>query len=353
MEIVHGEEELRIYMERAVQVSQDHPVLVDKFLTHAVEVDVDAVSDGEDLFIGGIEEHIEEAGVHSGDAACVMPPQTLTSEVLDEIRRVTAEICRALGVIGLINLQLAVKDGEVYVLEANPRASRTIPYVSKAIGIPLAKVATKAMLGHRLRELGYVGEARVKHVAVKVPVFPFQKLPGVDSILGPEMKSTGEVIGLDRDLGRAYYKAMAAAGNRLPTEGAVYITVRDEDKDGIIEVAARLSEAGLDLFATRGTASHLREHGIEAGTVYRIAEGLQPDAIGLMRSGAVHLIVNTPTETSGSRRDGFMMRRLAVDLGLPFVTTLEGARAAAEAIVAAKEGYFSTRPLSEYAPPPG
>ncbi len=353
MVIVHGEEELRTYMERAVQVSRDHPVLVDKFLTHAVEVDVDAVSDGRDIFIGGIEEHIEEAGVHSGDAACVMPPQTLSSEVLDEIRRVTAKICEALSVIGLVNLQLAVKDGGVYVLEANPRASRTVPYVSKAIGVPLAKVATKTMLGHSLRDLGYVGEASVKHVAVKVPVFPFQKLPGVDSILGPEMKSTGEVIGLDRDLGRAYYKAMAAAGNRLPTEGAAYLTVRDEDKDGIVEVAARFAEAGLKLFATKGTAFHLREHGIEVETVYRIEEGMQPDAIGLMRSGEVQLIVNTPTETSGSRRDGFMMRRLAVDLGLPFVTTLEGARAAAEAIMAAKEGDFSILPLLEYAPPQG
>ncbi len=192
----------------------------------------------------------------------------------------------------------------------------------------------------------------MRHVAVKVPVFPFQKLPGVDSILGPEMKSTGEVIGLDTDLGRAYYKAMAAASSRLPTNGAVYLTVRDEDKDGLADVASRFALAGLKIYATRGTASSLREHGIEVETVYRIAEGGQPDAIGLMRNGAVQLIVNTPTETTGARRDGYMMRRLAVDLNIPFITTLEGARAAAEAILAAKEGDFTAQSLAEYAPSP-
>jgi carbamoyl-phosphate synthase large subunit len=350
MEIVHGEEDLERFMRLAVEVSRDHPILVDKFLTHAVEVDVDAVSDGQDVFIGGIQEHIEEAGVHSGDAACVLPPQTLSEDILEEIRAITRRICRALKVVGLINLQLAVKDGRVYVLEANPRASRTVPYVSKAVGIPLAKVATKVMLGHRLRDLGYVGEARVRHVAVKVPVFPFNKLPGVDCILGPEMKSTGEVIGLDEDLGKAYYKAMVAAGNQLPLQGAVYMTVRDEDKPAAAEMASRFSSLGLKIYATRGTASYLRERGIEVETVYRISEGMQPDAIGLMRKGSIQLIVNTPTETSGSRRDGFMMRRLAVDLNIPFITTIEGARAAAEAIARAKEGGFSVKSITEYAP---
>jgi carbamoyl-phosphate synthase large subunit len=350
MEVVHEEEELARFMRRAADVSRDHPVLVDKFLTHAVEVDVDAVSDGRDVFIGGIQEHIEEAGVHSGDAACVLPPQTLTEDVLEEIRGITHRICRALNVIGLINLQLAVKDGKVYVLEANPRASRTVPYVSKAIGIPLAKVATKVILGHRLRELGYLGEASVRHVAVKVPVFPFNKLPGVDCILGPEMRSTGEVIGLDQDLGRAYYKAMVAAGNKLPTRGAVYITVRDEDKPGVVDVARGFSSLGLTLYATRGTASFLRDRGIDVETVYRISEGRQPDAIGLMRRGSVQLIINTPTETSGSRRDGFMMRRLAVDLGIPFITTLQGARAAVQAMARANQGDLSVRPILEYAP---
>ncbi len=353
MEVVHSEGELERLMRRAVEVSRDHPILVDKFLTHAVEVDVDALCDGEDVFIGGIQEHIEEAGVHSGDAACVLPPQTMSTEILAEIRSITEKICKGLRVVGLINLQLAVKDGTVYVLEANPRASRTVPYVSKAIGVPLAKVATKVMLGHKLRDLGYVGEAKVKHVAVKVPVFPFQKLPGVDSILGPEMKSTGEVIGLDSNLGKAYYKALIAGGSSLPLNGSVYITVRDEDQPHVVEIASRFAALGLRIFATKGTASTLREAGIPVETVYRISEAMQPDAISLMRGGAIHLIINTPTETSGARRDGFMMRRLAVDLNIPFITTLEAARAAVEAIERAKSGNLSVKPISEYAPVPG
>src|SRR5437762_186500 len=233
MEIVHGEEDLARFMERAVRVSKAHPVLVDRYLSHATEIDVDVVADGKDIFIGGIQEHIEEAGIHSGDAACVLPAQTLSEAVLGEIRRITRKICDALEIVGLMNLQLAVKDDAVYVLEANPRASRTIPYVSKAIGVSLAKVATKVMLGQSLRSMGLVGEASIDHVAVKAPVFPFQRLPGVDTILGPEMKSTGEVMGIDRSLGRAYYKAMVAAGNALPAEAAVQAIeeVRSGDLD--------------------------------------------------------------------------------------------------------------------------
>jgi carbamoyl-phosphate synthase large subunit len=352
MEIVYGEEDLERFMTRAHEVSGEHPILVDKFLTHAIEVDVDAVSDGRDVFIGGIEEHIEEAGVHSGDAACVLPPQTLTEDVLERIRKITRRLCEALQVVGLINLQLAVKDGRVYVLEANPRASRTVPFVSKAIGIPLAKVATKVMLGQTLRSLGYTGEAAVEHVAVKAPVFPFQKIPGIDAILGPEMKSTGEVMGLDVDVGRAYYKAMVSAGSRLPMEGAVYMTVRDEDKEAIADIADRFVGLGLKIYATRGTATSLRAHGIPVETVYRISEGHSPDAIGLMRDGQVDLIVNTPTESRGARRDGYMMRRLAVELNIPFITTVQAARAATEAIARAKEGGFTLKPLTEYAPPP-
>ncbi|MFQ5920328.1 MAG: carbamoyl-phosphate synthase large subunit, partial [Thermoplasmata archaeon] len=243
--------------------------------------------------------------------------------------------------------------GRVYVLEANPRASRTVPYVSKAIGIPLAKVATKVMLGRTLRELGFIGEAAVEHVAVKAPVFPFQKIPGIDAILGPEMKSTGEVIGLDVDVGRAYYKALVSAGSRLPTQGAVYMTVRDEDKEATAEVADRFAGLGLTIYATRGTASTLRERGVPVETVYRISEGRSPDALGLMRAGQVDLIVNTPTETRGARRDGYMMRRLAVELNIPFITTVEAARAAAEAIARAQEGGFTSKSLTEYAPPAG
>ncbi len=348
MEIVHGEEELRDFMEAATRVSRDHPVLVDKYLAHATEIDVDVIADGRDVFIGGIQEHIEEAGIHSGDAACVLPSQTLDEDVLRQIRAITKRICKALHIVGLTNLQLAVKDGTVYVLEANPRASRTVPYVSKAIGISLAKVATKVMLGASLRSLGLGEEPRIDHVAVKAPVFPFQRLPGVDAILGPEMKSTGEVMGIDRTLGRAYAKAMVAAGNALPTSGGVYLTIRDEDKPAILPVAARLAALGLRIHATRGTAQFLREHGVDVTTVYRISENQSPDALGLMRRGEIQLVINTPTNSSGARRDGYMMRRLAVDLNIPFITTIQAAEAAAQAIGEMRQGDLVVRSLQSY-----
>ncbi|HYT00300.1 MAG TPA: carbamoyl-phosphate synthase large subunit [Thermoplasmata archaeon] len=349
MEIVHSEEDLERFMETATRVSKDHPVLVDRYLSHATEIDVDVVADGRDIFIGGIQEHIEEAGIHSGDAACVLPAQTLSEPVLKEIRAVTRKICDALSIVGLMNLQLAVKDGAVHVLEANPRASRTVPYVSKAIGISLAKVATKVMLGHSLKSLGLVGESVIGHVAVKAPVFPFQRLPGVDAILGPEMKSTGEVMGIDRSLGRAYYKAMLAAGSPLPTSGAVYLTVRDEDKPAILPVASRLVRLGLRIYATRGTAQFLREHDVDATTVYRISENQSPDALGLMRRGDIRLVINTPTNSTGARRDGYMMRRLAVDLNIPFIATVQAAVAAAQAIEASKSGELEVVPLQSFA----
>ena len=350
MEIVHGEDELRDFMEAATRVSKDHPVLVDKYLSHATEVDVDVVADGRDVYIGGIQEHIEEAGIHSGDAACVLPSQTLSDEVMDRIRLVTRRICKALHIVGLANLQLAVRDGTVYVLEANPRASRTVPYVSKAVGVSLAKVATQVMLGASLRSLGLLEEPRIDHVAVKAPVFPFQRLPGVDAVLGPEMKSTGEVMGIDRTLGRAYAKAMIAAGNVLPTSGGVYLTIRDEDKPAILPVAARLGNLGLTLYATRGTAQFLREHGVAVTTVYRISENQSPDALGLMRRGQIQLVINTPTNSRGARRDGYMMRRLAVDLNIPFIPTIQAATAAAQAIEELRQGDLGVRSLQSYGP---
>ena len=348
MEIVHSEEDLERFMETATRVSKEHPVLVDRYLAHATEVDVDIIADGRDIFIGGIQEHIEEAGIHSGDAACVLPAQTLSPRTMADIRSITRKICKALGIIGLMNLQLAVKDGEVYVLEANPRASRTAPYVSKAIGVSLVKVATKVMLGHSLRELGFVGEAAIDHVAVKAPVFPFQRLPGVDTILGPEMKSTGEVMGIDRSLGRAYYKAMVAAGNPLPTSGALYMTVRDEDKPAILPIAGRFARLGLRIYATRGTAQFLREHGVDTTTVYRISENQSPDALGLMRRGEIRLVINTPTNSTGARRDGYMMRRLAVDLNIPFIATIQAAEAAAQAIEESRSGELEVVPLQSF-----
>ncbi len=352
MEIVHTPEELEFYVENAARISSEHPILVDKFLQDAIEVDVDAVCDGEDVFIGAVMEQLEEAGVHSGDSACVIPAQTLSPQTVRTIEDYTRRIARALKVVGCVNLQMAVKDGTVYILEANPRASRTVPYVSKAIGIPLAKVATMVMLGKRLSnfELRRRGE---NAVSVKVPVWPFQKLPGVDAILSPEMKSTGESMGWDYTFGVAYYKGLLAAGVRLPLEGTVYLTVRDEDKQKLVPVATKLAALGLTLCATKGTATHLREHGLKVETVFRVSERQAPDALDLMRRGQIQLIINTPTKGSGAKRDGAAMRRLAVDLGIPFITMMSAARAAAQAIEAAKSTTIEVRSSAEYleAPP--
>jgi len=347
MEIVHTPDELEVYIAHAAKVSSEHPILVDKFLQDAVEVDVDAVSDGKDVFIGAIMEQLEEAGVHSGDSACVIPPQTLSPQTVRTIEDYTARIARALQVVGCVNIQMAVKDGTVYVIEANPRASRTVPYVSKAIGIQLAKVATRVMLGEPLKgfDLTRKGDGAV---SVKIPVWPFQKLPGVDAILGPEMKSTGESMGWDRSFGIAYYKGMVAAGARLPLEGTVYLTVRDADKPRLVEVAHTLTRAGLSLCATKGTATYLRERGLEVETVFRVSERQRPDALDYMRRGVIRLIINTPTEGSGAKRDGAAMRRLAVDLGIPFITMISAARAAAAAIEAARSAKLEVRSSEEY-----
>ncbi|MCJ7489144.1 MAG: carbamoyl-phosphate synthase large subunit, partial [Thermoplasmata archaeon] len=348
MEIVYGEAELETYMKNAAKVSSKHPILVDKYLTNAVEIDVDAVSDGEDVYIGGIMEHIEEAGVHSGDATMVLPPQSLSDDVLKEIRSITRKVALALKTVGLMNLQLACKDGRVYMLEANPRASRTVPIISKATGVPLAKVATKVMLGSRLKDLGLVGEPRMDHVAVKASVFPFLKLPGVDSILGPEMKSTGEVMGIDRTYPAAVWKAFTAAGLRLPSNGTAYISVADPDKEQAAVLASRLVDMGFAMVATRGTADYLRARGIDATTVYMISQKRSPDALSLMRNGEVQLIVNTPTEASGARRDGYMMRRLAVELEIPIFTTIKGASAAVMALEHARSTEIDVNDLSHF-----
>ena len=332
MEIVYNMSELETYMTSAVKVSKKRPILVDKYLSHAIEIDVDAVCDGKDVYIGGIMEHIEEAGVHSGDATMTLPSRSLSKETLTRIREITRTVSIALGTKGLINFQLAYKDGTVYMLEANPRASRTVPFVSKAIGVQLAKVATRIMLGKSLKEQGLQGEAKIDHFAVKASVFPFLKLPGVDSILGPEMKSTGEVMGIDKEYGAAMWKAMSGAGMDLPTQGDAYISVNDFDKKAAAEIAESLIGLGMKIIATKGTAAALREAGIPVETVFRVSEKNVPDALSVMREGRVKLIINTPTESSGARRDGYMMRRLAVELQIPFFTTMEGAEAAVEAI---------------------
>jgi carbamoyl-phosphate synthase large subunit len=348
MEIVYSEEELKTYVATAVKVSKAHPILVDKYLSHAIEIDVDVVSDGVDTFIGGILEHIEEAGVHSGDATMSMPPQTLSPQMISKIVDISNKVAKGLNIRGLMNLQLAVKDGDVYMIEANPRASRTVPFVSKAIGVPLAKIATKVMLGRSLKELGCVGVARYDHVAVKASVFPFLKLPGVDSILGPEMRSTGEVMGISQSFDAACYKALISAGLKLPVSGGVYITVNDADKPQILDTARELRDMGFHIYATKGTSTFLREKGLQTTTVYTISQKMAPDALGLMRRRDINLIINTPSEASGTRRDGYMMRRLAVELEIPFLTTVQAARATVAAMKRARLGPMDVTDLGSY-----
>ena len=348
MEIVYNEAELETYMKSAVKVSKKRPILVDKYLTHAIEIDVDAVCDGTDVYIGGILEHIEEAGVHSGDATMVLPPQTLTQDTIDKVRDLTRKVALELKTIGLMNLQLAYKDGDIYMLEANPRASRTVPIISKATGVPLAKVATKIMLGKSLAELGLKEGPCMNHVAVKASVFPFLKLPGVDCILGPEMKSTGEVMGIDSSYPAAVWKALVASGQKLPRDGKVYVSVADPDKHHVTELAKRLKKIGFEIYATKGTADALRDGGVDSKVVFRISEHGAPDALSLMRKGDVQLVINTPTEASGARRDGYMMRRLAVELEIPFFTTIQGARAAVLAMEHAMNHELQVHDLAHF-----
>ncbi|MDI6654393.1 MAG: carbamoyl-phosphate synthase large subunit, partial [Candidatus Hydrothermarchaeota archaeon] len=347
MEIVYDEAHLEQYMQEAIEVSEDHPVLIDKFLQEAIEVDVDAVSDGKDVFIGGIMEHIEHAGIHSGDSAMVLPPQTLGRGVIRKIKDYTAKLARELQVIGLLNIQYAVKGSTVYVLEANPRASRTVPFVSKAVGVPLAKIATKVMLGKSLKELGYVGERKIRHVAVKESVFPFVKLPGVDPVLGPEMQSTGEVMGIDFDFGKAFFKAELAAGNTLPAKGSIFISVRKPDVDKIAPVAKRLYELGFKILATDGTLEALEKHGIAGTLVKKISDG-SPNILDRMTERSVDLIINTPTAGKIPYTDGFYIRRYAVDLNIPYITTITGAEVAVKAIESIAKGEITIRSLNEY-----
>ena len=345
MELVHDEIELQTYIREAVRVSRQHPVLLDSFLQNAIEIDVDAVCDGTDVLIGGIMEHIEEAGVHSGDSACVIPPQSLTADVIEMVREYTKSLALGIGVVGLINIQFAVKDKVVYVLEANPRASRTVPFVSKATGMPLAKIAAKVMFGKKLADLNYA-EPVMSHVAVKEVLLPFNKLPGVDTVLGPEMKSTGEVMGIDYDFGRAYYKACLSADNELPLEGNVFISVGTEDKEGILPAAENLHELGLKIFGTAGTVAFLESHGIPASLVRKVQEG-SPNVIDLMRRGELRLIINAPSGKY-SRQDHVRIMRAALDYNIPYITTNQAANAAAQAIRSLKKDSITIEPLSHY-----
>ncbi len=336
-----------------MRVSKKSPVLIDRFLSRATEIDVDAVCDGKDVLIGAIMEHVEEAGVHSGDSTTVIPPQNLSKEVLATVEDYTRKIALGLKTQGLINIQYAVQGKTVYVLEANPRSSRTVPYVAKATGLPLANLAARIAVGKTLKEMGATSPPRPRHVAVKAPVFPFLKLPGVDAVLGPEMKSTGEVMGIADDYATAYSKAMTAAGNDLPDEGTVFVSVTKADRPRMMGTIEQLAKMGFSLVATEGTANDLRAVGLEVTTVYKLSDRKSPDAIDLIRQGKVHLIINTPSESmeGPQKRDGFAMRRVAVECQVPFLATVEAALAAVDAIAAQRRagGPFAVRSLQEYA----
>jgi carbamoyl-phosphate synthase large subunit len=351
MQIVYTTPDLERYMREAVRVSPEHPVLIDRFLPHAVEVDVDAICDGRVAVIGGIMEHIEEAGVHSGDSACSLPPRSLTPEICEEIRAATHALALELGVRGLMNVQYAVAAGEVYVLEVNPRASRTVPFVSKAIGVPLAQLAARVMAGRTLAELGFEHELLPKHVSVKEAVFPFVKFPGVDTLLGPEMKSTGEVMGIDTDFGRAYAKAQRAAGMDLPLSGTVLVSVRDADKEEVSDAIRELAAEGFAILATDGTAKDLKNRGIDARPINKVTAG-SPHTVDLIRGGAAQLVIlTTDTSNPAAVKDSASMRRAALEQGVPHFTTAAGARAAAAAIRALRAGPLQPVALQDLARP--
>jgi carbamoyl-phosphate synthase large subunit len=349
MEIVHDTAGLNRYIRNAVKVSGTSPVLIDRYLQNAIEVDVDAVADGDEVYIAGIMEHIEEAGIHSGDSACSLPPYSLDRGTIAEIERQTIALAQALNVVGLMNVQFAVKDGEVYVLEVNPRASRTVPFVAKATGVPIAKIAARVMAGETLASL-IPGDRRRRaapaHVAVKEAVFPFARFPGVDLILGPEMRSTGEVMGLDTDFGRAFAKSQLGSGTDLPLEGCIFISVRDRDKEALIDPCRQLVSWGFDLVATRGTAQKLTEAGVPVRAVNKVQEG-RPHIVDEMRSGRVQLVFNT-TEGAQAIADSFSLRRTALTHGIPYYTTVAGVRAAVQAIRALREGCLEVAPLQSY-----
>ncbi|MDI6821695.1 MAG: carbamoyl-phosphate synthase large subunit [Actinomycetota bacterium] len=346
MEIVYSEEMLDGYIASAVKASPEHPILLDKFLEDAVEIDVDAVSDGETIFIGGIMEHIEEAGIHSGDSACVIPPLSITDHQIEEIKECTRTLARVLNVVGLINIQYAIKDGTLYVLEVNPRASRTVPYVSKATGIPLAKLAARAMVGRTLKELGYEERHELKHIAIKEVVLPFGRFPEVDTVLGPEMKSTGEVMGIDQGFGQAFAKAQMGAGVPLPTKGTIFISVRNRDKKAIVHIAKKLAELGFEIVSTKGTAEVLTQSGVKVKEVLKVREG-RPNVVDLIKNGEIDLVINTPWG-KGPRTDGYYIRTTTSAYGIPCITTIAGASAAIKGIEAMIVGDIAVKAIQDY-----
>ncbi|MGA0238260.1 MAG: carbamoyl-phosphate synthase large subunit, partial [Acidimicrobiales bacterium] len=352
MEVVHHEADLERYMRDAVVVSGDNPVLIDSFLNNAIEVDVDALCDGEDVYIGGIMEHIEEAGIHSGDSACSLPPQTLSDALIDEIRRQTEALARALGVVGLMNVQFAIKDEDIYLLEVNPRGSRTVPFVAKATGVPLAKIASRIMVGTTLAELRREGLMREPvegdHVAVKEAVLPFNRFPEADAVLGPEMRSTGEVMGIDLTPGLAFVKSQLAAGLHLPTDGMVFLSLADRDKDVGVEAARIFTELGFTLAATSGTAAALRVAGLDVAVeVAKLGDNDGENAVDLIERGDVKLVVNSP-RGRGPRADGDHIRSAAGMESVPLLTTGKAALAAAKGLRDWKAHRLAVRSLQEY-----
>ncbi|HEX2967147.1 MAG TPA: carbamoyl-phosphate synthase large subunit, partial [Syntrophorhabdaceae bacterium] len=346
MEIVYGETELESFMEKAAEASPERPILIDKFLEDAIEIDVDAVADGEKCVVAGIMEHIEEAGIHSGDSACALPPYSLADDILELIKEYTYRLAKGLSVIGLMNIQYAVKDEKIYVLEVNPRASRTVPFVSKATGIQWAKVAAKLMTGMRLSELGIESEVPVGHVAVKESVFPFNRFGAIDTVLGPEMKSTGEVMGIDSTFGAAFWKAQLAAGQNLPLKGNVFLSVKNKDKRNVVFIAKKLSDLGFKLLATRGTAKALINNGIDVQMVNKVSEG-RPNVVDLIKNNEIQFIINTPGGKD-TKKDGMLIRSGAVQYKIPYTTTLSGAQAVVNAIEMMDRGSITVKALQDY-----
>jgi carbamoyl-phosphate synthase large subunit len=326
MQVIYNERELRRYMNDAEAVSADSPLLLDHFLDNAIEVDVDAISDGKDILIGGVMEHIEQAGVHSGDSACCLPPHSLPPEIQDKLRAQMRKMALELGVVGLMNAQFAIQDNEVYILEVNPRASRTVPFVAKATGVPLAKIAARCMVGIPLKEQGFLTEVIPEHYAVKQPVFPFAKFPGADPILGPEMRSTGEVMGVGNCFAEAFAKAQLGADNVIPKQGTAFLSVRDADKHRVIDLAQSLIELGFNIVATAGTAEALQKFGIQCELVYKVNEG-RPHIVDMLKNDQIDFIVNT-TEGEHAIADSFAIRRNAVQHKVCYYTTVAGGKAA-------------------------
>jgi len=345
MEIVYDEEALEGFARRAVEASPEHPILIDKFLEDAIEIDVDAVADGETCIIAGIMEHIEEAGIHSGDSACVTPPYSLSDDLIEGLKRNTYALAKELQVVGLMNIQYAIKNDTIYVLEVNPRASRTVPFISKATGVPWAKVAAKVMVGKKLHELGIQGEVEIRHIAVKESVFPFNRFYGVDTVLGPEMKSTGEVMGIDTDFGMAFAKSQIGAGVNIPLTGKVFISVMNKDKRSIVFLAKKLVDLGFEIVATKGTAKVLVNNGIPVQTVFKVGEG-RPDIVDQIKNGEIHLVINTPSGKK-PKADEVAIRSQSVAHNIPCITTLSGAEAAVNAIESLKRG-MSVKSIQEY-----